>query len=217
MLGPEGAAAAITAIVEEDLGARMVDVRDRVTAVRLPRVQRELLQPSLIAPFDVLDLPVDAYPAILVIAREMVGLRRLDVSTAEGTAGSTVYACTYPVRVFVWARGQVGQTEPDQRGELADVTRKRLILGVRETLLSRLEFTVTLGAGDDPEEVPGWSVNGTIDLTTLRESYSEVEADDVSTVAAGYVEAEVTLEEAMPAASAGTADTVAPSVHPALA
>ena len=62
----------------------------------------------------------------------------------------------------------------------------------------------------------GHTVVGALDESTLRESYSDVVADDVGTVAAAWLELEVTLEELVPAATPAVPVTSV-AVHPALA
>lgn len=224
MLGPEGAALTITTLLEEHLDAKAAELGAALEATaRLPLVERRALELKLLAPFDVLDLPVDAYPAVLVVAQGMTGLRRVDVDDSTVNAGQTIYAVTYPVRCWAWARAKDEGVTPAERGAGADRARKRLLLAVREVLLDHQVITVTIGRTDDlepddPAYRPGITVTAKLDETSLRESYSDVVADDVSTVAAAWLEVEVELEEvAASATPAAELEAVNVTVrHPAL-
>lgn len=219
MLGPEAVAAALVDLLDEHLPAAAAAVVARVEAARLPRLQREAMAPSLIAPFDVLDLPLDAFPAFLVVVQRLAGLRRLEVGQAADDAGLARYAATYPVRIFVWVRGQ-DDTAADELldGQAADLARKRLTLALRETLLGHQITEVTLGASTgidegDPGYAAGTAVIIRVDESTIAESYSDVGEDDISTVAASWLDVTVTVEETLELAAAlPTADEVAVAV-----
>lgn len=221
MHGPEAAAEAITQLLAAKLPAKTDELLARLEPARLDRAARARWHPKLIASFDVLDLPLDSFPAFLVVATSASRVRRVDVARDPAHAGHAVYLVTYRLAVYTWAAAPVGDhATPADRGQAADVMRKRLVLAVRETLLSNLAMTVTLGAGlnDAGEPVTGSTVHGAIDDTTWTEAYSDVEDEQGGTVAAARTEFDLTLEEAVPARPAPpTAERVEVITHPALA
>lgn len=225
MLGPEGAAEALTALLVRDLPAKVDELGRRLNATRLARVDRELLVPKTIEAFEVIDVAVDTMPAFLVVAQGMTRMRRVDLGTGDTYAGQSVYRVRYKLRVFTWARGRSGVDDPAKRGAQADVNRKRLTLAVREVLLAGQELTVTIGDTPelDPEEEgyrAGTTVTGAIDETTITEALSDIVDDGAATVAAAYTELDIELDEAIPLTTpAPEAETVTTDVvpHPALA
>lgn len=224
MLGPEGAALALTTLLEDHIEAKVDELARRLEAVRLPLAERRDLVPKLVEPFDVLDLPLDSYPALLVIARETLGMVRVDVDDATANAGQARYLTRYAVRTFGWARARQEDPAPGRRGASTDRARKRLILAVREVYLDHQAVEVALGGTpdlepDDDAYVAPHAVTVTIDERTLRESYSDVVADDDGPVAAAYLDLEVTLDELVPVRTAPPARVaVATTIlgHPAL-
>jgi hypothetical protein len=206
MLGPEGAVEALATLLANELPAKAGELTTRLNTARLPRVEREALIPKLIEPYEVLDLPVDAFPAFLVVAQGMTRMVRVDIAGAGAAryAGQAVYRVRYRLRVFTWARGRTGTADPAERAAEADRNRKRLVLAVREVLLSGQELNVVIGRTvdldpDDDGYRAGEEVTGAIDETTLTESYDAIAVDEQSsTVAAAYTEVEVELDEAIP-------------------
>lgn len=209
MIGPEGAAAAIAGLLEEHLPAMAVRVVERLE-VHEPdatRLERAYYVPQRIEPRQLLDLPVDDWPAFLVVARRLARLKPVDVGAAAATASATVFAATYELRVFTYARGLTD--------ELTDLARKRLTLAVRETLLEHLAFRVTVG---------GAEVAGTIDPLSLVEEYSDIGYDEDlgATIAASQTDLTATLEEvtelaqAAPVAEDSATVEVGAIPHPAL-
>lgn len=204
MIGPEGAANIVADLLEETLPAAIEHLVTRLDAIAgATRLERERYEPSRIEPRQLLDLPVDDWPAFLVVARRMAGLRRVDVSAAAASAGQTVYAVRYELRVFTYARAAE---------EVAtDLARKRLTLAVRETLLGHQSFTATVGTEQ---------VAGQIDETSLVEEYSDLGLEDDGTgdtIAASQTDVAITLEELTPLTEAAPVSG-GPAIitHPAL-
>lgn len=187
MIGPEGAANALAELLTEhlaDQAARVVD-RLEVHDEDATRLERSYYVPQRIEPRQLLDLPIDHWPAFLVVARRLTRLKPVDVSAAAASASATVFAATYELRVFTYARGLDDAT--------TDLARKRLTLAVRETLLEHLAFTVTVG---------GEQVAGTIDPLSIAEEYSDIGYDEelAATIAASQTDLTATLEEVTPLA-----------------
>lgn len=203
MIGPEGASDAVADLLETHLAGNVTRLTTRLESLAgVPRIQRELYQPARIEPRQLLDLPVDDWPAFLVVARRTTAIAPVDIAAGEAAASATVYRFTYELRVFIYARG-VDEVA-------ADLARKRLTLAVRETLLEHLAFTTTVGAE---------TVTGQIDPLSLLEEYQDIggdeDTDDV--VASAYVAVSVSLDEVTPHAEA-LEERAAPATitHPAL-
>lgn len=207
MLGPEGAAAAVATLLEQHTPATVDLLIERLDLAGLRRVDRELLYPAQYLAHDIAtDLPVGDWPAILVVAQNLAGLTPIDPAvTATGRhTGHPLYAATYKVRAYLFVRGR--------DDELTDLARKRIALAVRETLLSHLAFTVTIG--DE-------SATGEVDPLSVRESYTDLAAEQaLGTIAGAITDLDVTLAEAVTLVDATAApeavavDVVGP--HPAL-
>ncbi len=187
MIGPEGAANALAELLTEHLAdqAAQVVARLEVHDEDATRLERSYYVPQRIEPRQLNDLPIDDWPAFLVVARRLTRLKPVDVSAAAASASATVYAATYELRVFTYARGLDDAT--------TDLARKRLTLAVRETLLEHLAFTVTVG---------GAEVSGTIDPLSIVEEYSDIGFDEelAATIAASQTDLTATLEEVTPLA-----------------
>lgn len=200
MIGPEGAAEALRIILADQLPAKVTAVTGRLNATRLPRIDRELLTVKTIDTFDVLDLPLDAWPAVLVIAQRLVSLTRVDYGETIADAGAPLYRSRYATRTLILARGRTGVDDPGQRGRTADIARKRLLLAAREVYLEQQTVGVTIGATvdvdpSDPAYRAGYTVRASIDETTLVESYSDTLPAEDDTIAAAYIELDVIIEE----------------------
>lgn len=187
MIGPEGAAAAIAELLTAhlaDTAARVV-TRLEVHDEGATRLERSYYTPRRIEPRQLMDLPVDDWPAFLVVARRLARLRPIDLGASAADASATVFAATYELRVFTYARGLDDAS--------TDLARKRLTLAVRETLLEHLAFQVSAGA----EEVAG-----TIDPLSIVEEYSDIGYDEDlgATIAASQTDLTATLEEVTPLA-----------------
>lgn len=188
MRGPEDAATLVVSRLEAKLPTQLaaIETARGLAANTIPR-------PVTYLPHDLPQLPTDVTPAVLVVVQDTP-----DVSGREPGDGTLRWDVTYRMRIYVFARGQ-GYRDTDQH-------RKRLVLGVRQTLLAEP------AVGEDAHVVP----------SRWRESYSDVVAEDRSRSLAGaYLEANVVLAETLPLASWGTVATtlveeglLAP--HPAL-
>lgn len=140
-------------------------------------------------------LGLEEWPACLVVGQETRRIRRDDRGPT-----ATTFTARYNLRVFVMVRAAVDAD--------ADLARKRLTLAVRELLLEQ----GTLGAA------------GTVDETSLTESYSDLARDDTdATVAGAFIAVDVVLEESLTGltapvgtVAAATVDTGALPQHPAL-
>lgn len=141
---------------------------------------------------------LEDWPTIMVVGTETLpGWRHVDTTDA----GAAVYAIRYRLRVFTFVRGDTFET--------TDLVRKRTVLAVREVLVERLAIDADLGF---------------VDVTTIRESYSDVAPDPEAgaTVAAAYTELELVLAEAADAPpplgviAAFDLDTATLPPHPAL-
>lgn len=224
MLGPEGASLAIATLLEDYLPAKVDELAARLEVTRLPLAARRALVPKLVAPFDVLDLPVDCYPAVLVVAQTLTRLERVDVEQDSTDAGQARYRARYPLRVIEWVRAVDTDLRPGRRGAATDQARKRLILATREVLLDHQALTVTIGdtpdlEPDDDGYRPGVTLDVAIDETTLREDYSPLLVDGDGPVAGAWVDLEVTVDELVPAATPAPAVTSVTATvvgHPAL-
>lgn len=119
-------------------------------------------------------LAADQWPALLTVP-----LTVPTVTFADIVDGHVVWKVTYRLRTYVYVQGFADSAlELDAEDDAGD-KRDRYLLGVRELLL------VDLNLGDDGARVGlPWT-----------ESYSGVEPADIGSVAAGYVEYAVTLEE----------------------
>lgn len=176
MRGLEEAAGVVAGVLAARLPAQLAALETRLG---LPAGSVE--RPQLVAPHDLGRIPLEDWPAVLVVGQTTEDLRRLDVDV-EGT----IYLVRYRLRVYALARG-------DEEAA-TDLARKRLTLAVREVLLG---YQALRDAG------------GTVDERSLRESYSDVERDtDGATVAGAYLELVVALEERLAATGVG-ADGVA--------
>lgn len=191
MIGPEGA----TALLVAGLAAA---IPDKLTALeeRLDLAAGTLPAPKVVVPRDIPRLGLEDWPALMVVAQEARGFRRVDVDDE----GATVYAVTYPVRVYEWARGD--------NLEQADLARKRLVLAVREVMLEGLVLDADVGYVVD---------------VSLRESYADLVSDEeAGGIGAAFTEAELNLIEALtpraPAIPVGNVglDTAPLPPHPAL-
>jgi hypothetical protein len=83
------------------------------------------------------DEVVDAYPIVVVQARETASIVKRDV-TDEGV----IYHCTYNLRVRIITRGGIGTgLDPKTGWDQTDRERKRLVVAVRQALLSKKQVT----------------------------------------------------------------------------
>jgi hypothetical protein len=168
MLGPEDTAERVTAW----LAPRLPDRLDAI-AVRRGDAPGTIGAPARVLSHDRTTLALEDYPAVLVMPQLMRSATPL-----ESTDAGMLYLCTYDVRVEWWVRGATD--------EAVDTLRRRYALAIRELLLERQSLTVrgdaTAGAF---AVVP----------TTVRESYSDVLTDDVSTLASGALNVDVRVAE----------------------
>ena len=125
--------------------------------------------PSAAAAYDRAAIPVEDWPAIMIVPGRTVRMRRVDTDGIEET-----WEVRYRLRAFVWARG-------DAAKETA-LTRYRLTLGLREVLATSRKFG-----------------QHRIDSETLVESFSDVAVDEDAgaTIAAAYLEFEIDVEETL--------------------
>lgn len=213
MRGPEGAAEVIRARLAGGLPAMVAELNDRLglagTAAELapPGALIDGTPRGLIAAQERPELPLDLWPAFLVVAQSMTAQRRIDV-VDEGI----VYRRRYPVRVFIWARGEAAidvgaAVDTSDRGFVdTDLRRKRYTLAVVELLLGLQH----LGDGTYLDEV------------SLRESYSDVMLDEdlAATIAASWVQIDVELDELLARTTLGVVgvpvDVDTTGDHPAL-
>ncbi len=119
------------------------------------------------------DVGLDDWPFVIVMGLAMRSLRRTDVAPD----GTITYTCTYPVRVFYWARG-------DGFHATARV-RDRMVLAGREALL----VDPSLG---DPRFL--------VQHVTMVERYSDVDEDEapnseLATVAVASADFDVIVDE----------------------
>lgn len=149
--------------------------------------------------FDRQRLPVEAWPAVLVVGQETRGM-----APARVTGAGETFEVRYALRVYVWARaGDEAAT---------DTARKRYALAVRELLIGGRVIDV-----DGDGRPAGWA-----DPLSLVESYSDLAVDDSgATVAGAYVGVDVILVESVPGDPVGevatvNVDTAALPPHPAL-
>lgn len=143
-------------------------------------------KPAFIAATDIAsqDVSLDSWPFVVVSTARMSGQRRVDVL---GDA-SVVYRRTYPIRFYIWARG-------DGYHYTAAV-RARLLVGVGECVLRHPTFGTTTVRVNEND----WT-----------EDYSGVGDDvDLGTVAAGYIETSIDVDETLapPHPVKGTANTI---------
>lgn len=200
MDGLAGAQQALRGLLEAHVPARVTALEERHSwgpgRLELPR---------LYAVRSRVQLDGDGWPAVIVDGRDTTNIERIDT-----VDGSEVYAVTYRLRAMAFARGdQPGASAPnlaDVRDEAEDVTARRddYVLAIREALLLN---RVT-------ELEPGGTVLK-VDERSLVESYSDVMPDEVGrTIAAGYVDLAVIMEERLDVAGIGTVETTI--LHPAL-
>lgn len=181
MNGPEHAAKVVTDELARLMPATVARIEERLG---LP--EGAIPAPARYADHELIRIELDEWPAVFVVAQGVTDVTRVDV-----TAGELVYAVSYPVRVFVMARGD-GWDD-------TDLIRKRLVLATREVLL-------------------GVQSTAAIDERTYRESYSDVaiDSDRNATIAGAYIEVVVTLHEVIadppPLAHANTITAI---LHPA--
>lgn len=166
MRGPEVATTLVKDALEDRLPAKLVELN-----ARLALAGTEVLGPPALYATEVrAQLDADDFPAIQVVAQDARSLKLVAVED-----GSEVYAVTYALRTFLWVRDQ----------EYPEVTRRRdrMALAMREVILEALTLSdAEGGAVVNPE--------------TLRESYAEPANDSVGrSIAASYLELEVTIEE----------------------
>jgi hypothetical protein len=181
MRGPEGVsedladwlAGPLTVVLDPDApDARQggaLDVKLAELTARLD-LDEDLAPPALVTTEGrpVSTLAFSEFPALFVVAQAAERFRRQDV-----VDGAIIYLVRYPVRIFVFARGD---TFDD-----TDRARKRLTLAVREVILNNQE---RLGVDED----------------TYRESYSDVTGLDdrnVRTVAGAFIEVTIEVEESL--------------------
>jgi hypothetical protein len=191
MNGPERATQAITDRLTADLPGRLARME---TDLGLPA--GALPVPQKIVPRDEWHLGVDDFPAVLIVAQDLVSLTPVDVGDEAGQR----YRARYALRAYVWARG-------DHDAD-TDLARKRLTLAVRESLLA----------------LPSAGVDGlAVEPATIRESYSDVGVDEQThaTIAAAWIGFDAYQDELITdAAPVGSADALTVEVglipHPAL-
>jgi hypothetical protein len=172
MRGLEEAAGAVASVLTLRLPAALTALE-----ARLDLEPGSVERPQLVSPHDLGRIPLESWPAVLVVGQQLEDLRRLDVDVL-----GTVYLVRYRLRVYALARGD------DEAS--TDLARKRLTLAAREVLLG---YQALRDAG------------GSVDERSLRESYSDVEREpDGATVAGAYLELVVALEERLDAVG-GTA------------
>lgn len=188
--GPERIAAALVARLTSDLPPRLAALE---ADLDLP--EGSLPPPQTILPRDEWHIGVEHFPAILVVAQELIELRPVD----RADDATVRYRARYAFRVFCWARGDDDAS--------TDLARKRLTQVTRESLLT----------------VPSAGADGlAVEPSTLRESYSDIAVDETShaTIAAAWIAFEVMADEFLAAPTPdGTAEsvTVTTLIHPALA
>lgn len=187
MRGPEDAAGLVAAMLAGDLPAKVGELAARLNlpAAGLPGappVPDSLEAPRLVAAEERYNLTDDEWPAVLVNVLSIVRTEPVDtvagppteLGVVDADAGAQVWAVTYRVRVYVYARGEdYGDT---------DRRRKRLTLAARELLLTNREL--------DPQ-VAGAAVVA----AWAGESYSSIEPRVGRSVAGAYVDVDVKLYE----------------------
>ncbi|WP_053207946.1 hypothetical protein [Jiangella muralis] len=186
--GIEGASELVAAAVRDRMPGKLTELRARyrVGPDKLPDLAHVLAH-------DQVQLPIEFWPCVLVVGQDT---RAITPARVTGTTES--YACTYALRLFVWARGT--------HAAETDTARKRYTLAVRELLLTRRVL------GPLAAVAP----------TSITESYSEVAVDDsAATIAGAYVTVDVTVEETIDHGGVGTVESIALDTgalppHPAL-
>lgn len=203
MIGPEGAAQALTEQLEAQLPAKLAELRTRLTVE-----EADLPDPGLVEPHDRIRRPIEAYPAVLVLVTGLGSLTPVD----RPDSLPEVWVARYPFRIYLWLRGEYE--------DATDLLRKRYVLAVREVLLAR-RVLATAVQGDSGIRIPAGDTPA-IDPIALREDYSPIALDENgATVAAAYVEAACLIAESVePDPVLGTAGTLTveevPLAHPAL-
>lgn len=193
MRGPEGAQAllegylAATVAAALDAQAARLGIVDRTT---VPPRWPALPNPKIMPPAEVAKLAEHDFPCLIVTIWDVARVERIDPSILADIddpndlpvdlADGPRYRVTYTSRVFSFARGK----------DYADTqrTRFRYALAVRECLLGRPSLNS-----------PGVS----LDETSWRESYSELERNASRTIGASYAEFQIGIEEDLVAPEPG--------------
>lgn len=208
MIGPEGAAEALTSYLAARLPDKLAAIRARLD------VGEVVPDPAVVEAHDRYRLGVEEYPAVLVVVDTLSSF----TVTGRGDDGSEQYVARHPFRAFVWVRAQ------DDRA--ADLLRKRYVLAVREVLLERRAVV------DYRRDVNGTilhasSSTAVVDPLTLTEDYGPVAMDEAGgTLAPAFVSLDVLIGEQLDPppplgvmntyAITGNVDTVGVPPHPAL-
>lgn len=203
ILGPEAAAASLAARLADQLPTKLDEL-----ATRYEAEPATLPHPAVVAAHDRLRLPVEDWPAVLVLVQELSRITPVD----RPQDGGETWVGRYPFRVYLWLRGD------DDAG--VDLLRKRYVLAVREVLMARRSLidptSDAAGTATPAGDVP------VIDALALREDYGPVALSDAgATVAPAWVGADVLIAEEVPRLpDLGTANTITTDTttlpHPAL-
>lgn len=186
MRGPEDAIAVVMARLEA-MPAKLAAL-----AIRLGVDPATLPAPALI--LDVDQPEIDSWPALTCVEREIPRVDELDRGVDDGVAQE--WRVAYGLRVYGWVRGQ----------EFADTAtlRRRYVLALLELLLESPSLGDAVGARFAP--------------SSLRFNFTDVGVDATSarSIAALYVDLEVTLDEVLAFPAIAQAATATATVHPAL-
>lgn len=181
MLGWQVALDAVAGFLEDEMPAKLVELRNRLGEPEGPLPIDELPDPQEYTTEERAALPVNKWPTILVTAQRKRTGGQVDISST----GGPTFRNTYRLRLYIWARAQ-GYAQVNR-------IRNRLSLAVTELLSA----TTTLDRADMA-----------VDPLTLEERPAETVQDrSRRSIAATWLEFEVTIEETVVVEGLGVVDT----------
>lgn len=192
MLGWQAVLDGLAEFYEAEMPGKLVALRARL-GVEGPLTEKDLKDFQLITTEERATLPLNRWPAMLIESIRKARVRGIDVAPG----GGPIYTADYRVRVYLWVR-EAGYAPATQ-------ARNRLALAATELLFENL----TLG-------IPGFRV----DPFSLTEQPAETVQDrSKRSIAATYLEFDVTIEETVEVEGLGTVESGSVDVipaHPAL-
>jgi hypothetical protein len=190
MDGPWMAKGYVTDYLKADLPGRLVSYRNA-----WQRDESQLPMPAKIITYDA---PVDMWPTVITVAMSASSMIREDYSVG----GDPVYRVRYPMRTYIWARGEGDGTLMGQ--EVATRTRDELTTVIRSALLDHPR----LRAAD-----PHGLYDVLVDEGTMNEQYADLSLLKGDRYAAGaFIAYDMTLNEVVYRQPLGVAETFNVSV-----
>jgi hypothetical protein len=173
MLGAEGVSTAIKDKAEAAMPAKLAQLRARYSAD-----EWTIPAPASLYSTNKDILSIEQFPSIIVTTVDTTG--RIGNRQLGGDGVRDVYQYKYRMRIFVYVTGR--------DDEATDLLRQRYVLAAREVLLTN---KILVDAGGQ---------YAALDPNTVKESYSDVAADEAQMLLAGaYLEFEVTTSESLAA------------------